>query len=391
MIKKVLLFLTVFTAIYAGILLNPKPTNTPIFNFDITINPSLLFDDYFNHHQILTISNPSRDQISVDISPLFTTFSGITRQINIQPGDTDYQKASRLFQFVSQLAFKLPWYENTIQITHNPVYFYNVFRSGDCGVVTATLCQLSQLYHLDCRNWHLNNHSVAEIFYQNSWHLFDVTGIGTIVRHGNIMDLNYAINQAKENKLPFFNDKYYPSNNRYLAPQAPIDITQLSAPLVTDFLPNETKILTSYFYLNIYNQQEPIKYQEIMDSYLRSIPLDNYDTKIKIDDYFPIIGAFIIIPKNHPIDNLNFPVLDGTTIQPTFYHIYNHQIIDYSIAINSSRNVPTQRIILNQLNRLPKKSGAILLTLHLFSKKSVNLNFNSLNLLKFPPPIKINY
>jgi len=89
---------------------------------------------------------------------------------------TDEEKAIALWRYVCRRRYH--WWPAEHAINgglelHNPVKFFNVYGYGHCDDAAANLAMLCRAAGLQARVWLLRGHVVAEVFYNQAWHMFD--------------------------------------------------------------------------------------------------------------------------------------------------------------------------------------------------------------------------
>jgi hypothetical protein len=91
----------------------------------------------------------------------------------IKEGMTDKEKTFAIWNFIRNRRYH--WWpgEEFGQEIHNPVKFINVYGYGFCHNVAGNFVALCKTAGLLSRICELGGHCVAEVFYDNSWHLFD--------------------------------------------------------------------------------------------------------------------------------------------------------------------------------------------------------------------------
>jgi hypothetical protein len=123
----------------------------------------------------LRVVNEGSIPISFYISPrqvnLFNTSAILT---SVTYGSmTEAEKAYALWRFVADYTWHGEPLSKSSQLLHNPAMLVNSFGSVICDDVSAALVNLAKLAGLNARVVSLNGHVVAEIYYDQSWHMFD--------------------------------------------------------------------------------------------------------------------------------------------------------------------------------------------------------------------------
>jgi hypothetical protein len=101
----------------------------------------------------------------------FSTYESLVSSI-VTPIMSDKDKAFTLWEFVSDWVYYcLPAVRK--KQMYDPLKMLNSFECGICGSINATLANLDSLAGLRSRVYSLKGHVVTEVFYDNSWHMFD--------------------------------------------------------------------------------------------------------------------------------------------------------------------------------------------------------------------------
>jgi hypothetical protein len=365
-------------------------TNTEPNDYQAKLDNIELLSSYFSGNQKISFKNNSNKNITINVDKLFYSFKKISDQIGIRHLDSDQTKADKIFNFVKKLNFKLPLYKAS-ETSLNAPFLYSTFGFGNCGTSTILLCGFSKIYNLNCRFWDLGGHAVSEIFYGNKWHLYDPTSNGTLIKDGQVQDINYAIELAKNNQLKFYNQEYATTENNRLFFPAYQDVFEVSKPINFDFFPNETK----YFFDNNFIQKNLStnpnrQYNRLLSNFIREIPLNQYKSinNLTISDYFPIVDAFIITDKDYHLKTQDLPNLtyknddQNSTYQAKTYSIDNHFIIDLSFQAETKQDKPIFSININNINKLHKLDPNLkIITANFYSVKYIDLSKSNLEYL----------
>jgi hypothetical protein len=111
---------------------------------------------------------------SQDISTL-----GAWKKTYIKDGMTDQEKAIAIFNTVVRYRHQAnPPHEALTSAeadghVHDPLQSFNVYGYGQCCCAASEVIGLAQYLGLKARGRDISHHSVAEVFYNNSWHLID--------------------------------------------------------------------------------------------------------------------------------------------------------------------------------------------------------------------------
>lgn len=359
-----------------------------IDGYVIDINKSALFNSYFNNKTKLTLTNNSNKEKTLNLDTIFYSNQQILTDIGINNNDTDKVKADKINSFVSKLKFKYPLY---VQSTLNPSLVYSTRGFGDCGTYSKLICAFSFIYNLPCNNWGFNGHAAAEVFYDNNWHLYDPSGIGTIIHDNQVADLEYVISLAKDKKLSVYNNEFSNTSDHRQIKYPYLNKNELlSFHLNATFLPYERKIFfNDLFFIDNSTTDMNREYENVISNFVREIPINEtrLENKIEISDVFPIIGVFIITnqkPSIFDYPHLTFSNGDITYTDNTNHLLFNNKhILDLSSKISHELFEKTSTVTITNINELINKTGPIkILTIHTYSKDFSNFSRKNLNDLK---------
>lgn len=373
-----------------------ETTKPPISNYQrddyhVILDKTSLLDAYLKNKIKIEFQNNQNISTSINFDNLFYTNNQVLNDLKINITDSDQQKVDKIYQFVKKLDFKIPLYW---QADHNPTFIYSSYGFGDCGISANLICALANFHNIKCRIWHMSKHTVPEVFYNNSSHLYDPTGIGTITKNNQVADINYAISLAKDNQLIKFNQSYAQTEDHKLfSPPFLNNQDFTNQHIILKFFPHERKIfLNNLFFVNDFPQsQNPNRqYNQTLSTYIREIPLDQsmLNNELKINSFFPIIGVFIISDNNPKLKTDQLPTLQflGNTqsiiTQPISDYPFDDKnyIFDFSSKIEQFTNEPVKSVTIGNLNAFLKKVHQIkILTVHVYSKKYSNFSPNNLS------------
>ena len=96
-------------------------------------------------------------------------------QSTLTEGMTNHQKAVAIWEFVrgARYHFQKP-FSSSYPVT--PLTLFNSWGYANCGEASRAVIGLSRLAGFEVREVRLNQHIVAEIFYDNGWHMLDADG-----------------------------------------------------------------------------------------------------------------------------------------------------------------------------------------------------------------------
>ncbi len=122
----------------------------------------------------LVIENIGEDDIinpdiTIDGKWNWSTVESIVQEI-VQDSYTDEEKAMAIFQFVRDKRYH---WQPTGDNHSDPIKYLNVYGYGFCGSTGKIIDIFAKVAGLKSRYWGLAGHGVAEIFFNDKWHLFD--------------------------------------------------------------------------------------------------------------------------------------------------------------------------------------------------------------------------
>ncbi|MBU1487896.1 transglutaminase-like domain-containing protein [bacterium] len=91
----------------------------------------------------------------------------------LREGMTGKEKVFAIWNFIRERRYHWGQSEMLGPELNNPVRFVNVYGYGFCGDVARNFAILCEAAGLSSRICTLEGHAVAEVFYNDSWHLFD--------------------------------------------------------------------------------------------------------------------------------------------------------------------------------------------------------------------------
>lgn len=164
----------------------------------------------------LTIQNASNENAELYITPTKLDLYNDSSIVRGIMNDTlsEKQKCFALWKFVADWTYhQRPLSESNNQQSE-PAILLNAFEYGYCDDRNTALAKLATIAGIKSRIYNLNGHVVAEMFYNNNWHMFDsdkkliylnadkeVADIEYLTTHTEVID-------QKNNELEFFFDRY---------------------------------------------------------------------------------------------------------------------------------------------------------------------------------------
>lgn len=122
----------------------------------------------------LKLSKISQGTSSFYITPANYNFYTYETLVNSIVADTATNEANaiKLWRFMKDYTVhSKPLLQE--RLPHDPLRLVNSFQSGLCDDRNAALAKLFSLAGYNARVWHLEGHVVAEVYYDNAWHMFD--------------------------------------------------------------------------------------------------------------------------------------------------------------------------------------------------------------------------
>ena len=131
----------------------------------------------------------------------FVTYQGLVNSI-VQGQTTNEGKAIALWTFVKDYTYHcLP--VSSGHLPHDPIRLVNSFGSGLCDDRNTALASLFKLAGFNARVVELGGHMVAEVYYNNEWHMFDAD-LGVYYReHGKVASVAYTSTHPNIAKADF--------------------------------------------------------------------------------------------------------------------------------------------------------------------------------------------
>ncbi|PCH98533.1 MAG: hypothetical protein COB85_01450 [Bacteroidetes bacterium] len=106
--------------------------------------------------------------------PDFSTNEAILNSIFIS-GMSDSEKARVMWSFICSRSFHAKPMLEQSKDAYDPVKLVNVYGYGYCDALNGALTNLAKLAGFKARYWSLKGHGVSEIYYDDSWHMFDAS------------------------------------------------------------------------------------------------------------------------------------------------------------------------------------------------------------------------
>jgi|GEM_PF-5084721 len=122
----------------------------------------------------VNVTSTSTTPVKFYISPARYNFQNYqTLLADIIKGEsTDKEKAIAIWKFTENWTYHSQSAMRE-RLPHDPLRLFNSFESGLCDDRNAALTNMFLLAGLQARAYHLEGHVVAEVFYENAWHMYD--------------------------------------------------------------------------------------------------------------------------------------------------------------------------------------------------------------------------
>ena len=337
-----------------------------------------------NKYIILSLINPDNSSIKINNTDLFLTLDNIKKKINILNNDSDENKVIKIHDFIKKYSYHNHSLFSSDEL-HNPTRYFSIYGNGLCDDAARNFDYLANIFGFNSRVWHLEGHVVADVFYNNNWHIIDPDLLG-IVRYDNqIANIDQMIKLAAKNTFSKEVNRFYLTTNDNYIKTDNYKSENTEEPYLI-FFSHEKKIFLDQIFMfstseNPENTNPDKKdfieeYNKGMGNIIREIPLSKINNKLIITDYFPIVAVFIKIPNNVNMSKNPNIKLDTskTTIpiypQPQKLKTKNYKYLDYSIVCKNLEKFPSRKIKIKNLSFL-KKIDATLLIINIYSKKNM--------------------
>jgi|GEM_PF-4597946 len=368
-------------------IINSKEINQKIINerqnyINIYYNNIQILKNIDNNNKILSIINSTNKKIYLKSFPLFYTKDNIKNKININNNNLSEENVLKIYQFIKNNSYhSYPLFKS--DELHYPTYFFSIYGSGFCDDVAKNFDYLANLYGFKSRVWHLQGHVVADVYYNDKWHIIDPDLLGIIRYNNDIASREEMILLAKQNKLKNYNDVYQKSKNHESTDNYYYKKEKLKDPYIKlypnsniIFLNKAYMISSQGKYINELNKEEFYKNNRGIGNIIHLIPIKTikkYKIK-KIESYFPICGIFL---KCNNKNKLLIKIDTAEKIIPQYIegnllNINNEIYYDYSIACKNMEEYPTRQIKLKNQNKIDE--NAILIIVAYYSKNNLLIN-----------------
>lgn len=221
---------------------------------------------------------------------------------------TDEDKAIKIMKYLSgnNYHFLTPYYgfPDSDNPFNNPVMFFNFFGYGQCNNFAISFVTLSTIVGLQSRVVFLDGHDghvVAEVFYDNKWHLFDADG-GCIYRtkKGEIASTDDIFSDPSvipQNNSCEVNPFYFEKNVRYQENKANNFLEDSEHRLVMEYklLPQE-EIRFYYnwkgkFFYSDFNEEPPVFTNGLLISTVNPRKLESNERDFYLP--YPILASYL--------------------------------------------------------------------------------------------------
>lgn len=364
------------------------------YKYRILEERSTLIDEYYRVSDFLTaypenkklalLTNTTSEVLFADFSKAFYTFTRIESELGRV--ERNHSGALKLYEyFADKYVFtKSQYYHQLEKMDYTP-YFFSVSSSGFCNSAAANFVYLAQHYGFPARVVKLEGHVVAEIFYENGWHMFDPSYARYILNdYGSVASILEVNALAKNN---FFSDPYYSkafsSKSEFRYPKK-LSVSEINPVYSFMLFPQERVLFYDDLWMlttdgvtveQEYADQPFISIHSAkVANFVREIPLSALSEEMKkhieIDSVFPLAGAFIYLPNHFNKNNfvtMNLPQVQIQTkrlrqdqhyyeMPIRYYQIRDKSYISLSEFILNFEDVYSTKIVIKNIGNIFKIS-----------------------------------
>ena len=356
------------------------------------MRPNEMLKMYEKDNYVLEVTNPSKKDIRIDDVGIFFDFDRIKEEMQISDDDTEKVKARKVYNFVKDKrvhAYGL-YKDETMR---NAPRFFSVYGAGLCHDAACNMAYLAHKVGLNARTWWLHGHVVADVTYDGKGHIFDPDALGIVEYEGDIADINGMVALAKEGKLGDYNEVYSTTKDNIPG----IDTRYLSYEVdnpYLEFLPGEKKMFYEHVFMlttdwDSFKGNPPARnkfydeYEGNIGNFVREIPINKItapDGSIVVGDYFPMVGAYITVPKKNikgKFKSGDVRVLVDSEIfkQKIFMPVlvqnssgYKNVYIDLSLGVKNLERLPSYSVQVKGLGEVMDRYKDVkLVTVHYYS------------------------
>jgi hypothetical protein len=332
MLKKILFFLIL-------LLLNVsyfKAKKVPLKRIELENNQEFFYNLSPNKNHHFVFQNPNEEDVNfwfrqkggVNLKSSYTIVNSI-----ISDSMSDEDKAIALWHFVAKSGFHYYFeYNNKLNDNIKPESLLT-FPYYMCGEKAGVLANLSKFIGLDARVVNLHNHIVAEIFYNNAWHMYDanenvifigedglVEGVFDIANNMKIINKENAVTIDKENfkriseYRNYFGDikkiKINNSDNFIVKNYNPQDFSiVLKKEEKIHYILNKSSnskraMYSNYLFETMGVIESKVKINDLNNSYLFKKNFPYYIKSIQIESVTNIIAKPIILVNDRNINKI---------------------------------------------------------------------------------------
>ncbi|RMG40013.1 MAG: hypothetical protein D6719_12200 [Candidatus Dadabacteria bacterium] len=341
-------------------------------------------------------------KLSIKSPEIFYDSSTLKKELLALKNLPEKERAYQLYSFIKKHHHHSTPLYDSFQFHHTARYL-STFGSGYCDDAATAIAYAARELGLKARTWWLTGHVVSEIFYNNSWHLFDADELGVLKDKGEIAGIDYWIKQAQENRLPRFNDVYSTLYNNRIETDAVLQ-PQQDWIVTVDLYPGERRFYFKKAYLlttngkflekRLNSKQKFFREYRAIGNYVRKIPLKalvNGKEPVQLTDVFPLSGVFLVTANQDKLSTLPLIKLDSSLINGVIWQgpqIYfskglNAWIYDLSTGVKNLEHLPSFKAEIKNLRKIFKEQpDAYLLAVYFYSVSNARFSPTNLQQLK---------
>jgi hypothetical protein len=112
------------------------------------------------------------------------------KKSTLKPGMTDQEKAIAIWKTVVSFEHEMAAPAEFTQFGNavaDAIKTFNVYGYNLCGPGASHVVELARYAGMKARGWNINGHTVAEIFYDDAWHMFDASYINYFPKDNGVV------------------------------------------------------------------------------------------------------------------------------------------------------------------------------------------------------------
>ncbi len=319
---------------------------------------SLLKAQELPQKQLASIHNDSPRTKKLLCSEAFPSTENIVNELKKRPAGK--KRAIALYEYIrKKVVPATPLFNNDHQ--HWPSRLFSTYGCGWCDDGAIVFYDLAKRLGMKARVWYLQGHVIAEVAWDDDWHLFDPTGFGFVTAGDKILSLDELIDLAPEGVMNDYDDAVLSRNDNFIGKI----VNKPQPEPCVELLPGETRhflkdpfVLTTdgamliRFRIHNVSWQE---YENIVANQVRDIPLRKVldGDELKVEDYFPMSAIQIVYsPKEgDSLRKIKFPqvAISGTRDSWFSGEELEKGVRDYSAALAHLEETPSFSVKIRRL------------------------------------------